>query len=342
MVVQALQKALEAMSQATERSHRKNLRQRADGRELSRRDFLMTAAISTIVLDAKAENAAPVTTSYTGKLCLFSKHLAGMDARHMARNLKRLGFGGVDLTVRPSGHVLPEKAIEDLPKAVRAIREEGLEVPMISTALVSAADPTAQPILSTAGKLSIPFYKPGYYRYDFVDVRKELKRAALEFRRLAELGKQYQIQVGYHNHAGYMGAPLWDIATVIDGLDPKWVGYYFDVRHAVVEGGDAGWKIATHLVSRRLKMIAVKDFYWEKTAKGDWRVRNCPLGEGMVDWKAYFKFLATAQFQGPVSLHLEYEVSGSTPAAKEENTLVAIQRDFAFLKAHMQEAYGKI
>jgi L-ribulose-5-phosphate 3-epimerase len=341
MVIKALQKALEVMSQSTERLSRKNLKPRADGLELSRRDFLMTAAISTLALDAKAEIARPATASYTGKLCLFSKHLAGMDARTMARNLKRLGFGGVDLTVRPSGHVLPERAIEELPKAVRAIREEGLEVPMISTALVSAADPTAQPILATAGKLSIPFYKPGYYRYEFVDVRKELERAALEFRRLAELGKQYQIQVGYHNHAGYIGAPLWDIAPVIDGLDPKWVGYYFDVRHAVVEGGDGGWKIAANLVSRRLKMIAVKDFYWEKTATGGWRVRNCPLGEGMVDWKSYFKFLAAAQFQGPVSLHLEYEVAGSTPAAKEENTLVAIQRDFEFLKARVQEAYGK-
>ena len=35
-------------------------------------------------------------------------------------------------------------------------------------------------------------------------------------------------------------------------------------------------------------MIAVKDFFWEKTATG-WRIRNCPMGEGMVNWKAYLR-----------------------------------------------------
>jgi hypothetical protein len=92
----------------------------------------------------------------------------------LARSAKRAGFGGIDLTVRKGGHVLPQRAAEDLPKAVSTIRGEGLEVPMITTELVTADDPTAVPILSTAGKLSIPFVKPGYYHYKFIDVRKEL------------------------------------------------------------------------------------------------------------------------------------------------------------------------
>lgn len=312
--------------------------------EVSRRNFLEAAWASVFsAAVAGSRNAQGPLSSprpYSGKLCLFSKHLPTMDWRRLARSAKPLGFDGIDLTVRKAGHVLPERAAEDLPKAVSAIREEGLDVPMITTELVSSSDPTAQPILRTAGKLSIPFYKPGYYKYKFVDVRKELENAGVEFRKLAELGEQYQIQVGYHNHAGFLGAPVWDIATVIEPLDPKWVGYYFDVRHATVEGGDAGWKIATDLVAPRLKMIAVKDFYWEKSTRKGWQTKNCPLGEGMVDWKYYFKALARSGFHGPVSLHLEYEILGSTTTAKEENTLAAAQRDLAFLKARLQEAYG--
>jgi len=311
-----------------------------DDRAISRRDFLAAAAAAgaTASLRPLSTQAASSIGSYTGKLCLFSKHLPDMDWRRLAQNVKRLGFGGVDLTVRRQGHVLPENAVEDLPKAVSAIREEELEAPMITTELTSAADPTARPILSTAGKLSIPFYKPGYYRYSFVDVRKELEKAGNDFRQLAELGKQYGMQVGYHNHAGYIGGPMWDIMSVIDNLDPKWVGYYFDIRHAVVEGGDAGWKVALKLVAGRLKMIAVKDFYWERGPNG-WRQKNCPLGEGMVDWKSYFKMLAQSNFQGPISLHLEYEISGSTNTAREDNTLLAAQRDLEFLKARVREAY---
>jgi L-ribulose-5-phosphate 3-epimerase len=261
-----------------------------------------------------------------------------MDWTRLAQSVKKLGFGGIDLTVRPGGHVLPERAAEDLPKAFAAIRAEGLSVPMITTGLTSGADPTAKSILATAGQLGIPYFKPGYYRYAFIDVRSELKKAMSDFRSLVELSKQYGVQAGFHNHDSYIGAQIWDIAQTIDQLDPKWVGYYFDIRHAVAEGGGAGWKIALNLAAPRIKMIAVKDSYWEKTAKG-WRQANCPLGEGMVDWKAYFKALRQANFQGPVSYHLEYEISGKNASEIEEKTMVATQKDFEFLKARVQEAY---
>ena len=316
----------------------------ARGQEISRRDFLgaasaMTAA-ATIARPHSTQAAGLPPPAYSGTLCFFSKHLPELDWGQLAQAVKQLGFGGVDLTVRRRGHVLPERAAADLPRAVAAIRAEGLAVPMITTELLSASDPTARPILEAAGKLGVSFFKPGYYKYRFADVRGELEEAGREFRGLAELGKQCGVQVGYHNHAGYLGGPVWDMARVIEPLEAKWVGYYFDVRHAVAEGGDGGWKIAAHLVAPRLKMIAVKDFFWEKTSQG-WRARNCPLGEGMVDWRQYFKILAAANFQGPISLHLEYEIPGETAAAMEKNTIAAAQRDLGFLKARVQEAYGR-
>jgi len=301
----------------------------------TRREFLKVVGAA-----AAAAPLARAGGPFRGTLCLFSKHLPGMDWQRMARSVKQLGFGGVDLTVRPGGHVLPERAAEDLPKAVAAIRNAGLSVPMITTGLVSASDPAARPTLATAGKLGVPFFKPGYYKYQFVDVRRELAQAGEDFRGLAELGKQSGVQVGFHNHEGYIGGPVWDIAGVIDTLDPQWVGYYFDVRHAVAEGGGAGWKIATNLVARRLKMLAVKDFYWEKTAKG-WRPKNCPLGEGAVDWKTFFRLVSQAGFHGPISLHLEYDIAGATASAVEDATLAAAARDLGFLTARLREAYAE-
>ena len=314
----------------------------AHASDLSRRDFLAlaTAACTTAVpATAQAGAVSAPTGAYKGTLCLFSKPLPQMDWRRLAQAAKAVGFGGIDLTVRPEGHVLPERAADDLPKAVGAIRDEGLEVPMITTGLTSADDPTARAILSTAARLSIPFFKPGYYQYKLVDVRGELEAAGAQIRGLADLAKQCGIQAGFHNHEEYIGAPVWDTASVILPLDPKWAGFYFDPRHATAEGGVGGWKIATNLVMPRLKMVAVKDFRWEKTFKG-WTDANCPLGEGMVNWKYFFSKLAAAGFHGPISLHLEYEVAGATPAAKEQAILEALGRDLDFLKARLREAYG--
>jgi sugar phosphate isomerase/epimerase len=271
--------------------------------------------------------------------CLFSKHLPALDALSLARAVKSLGFAGVDLTVRPGGHVDPERAAADLPRFLETVRAEGIQVPMITTALVSASEPTARPILETAGRQGVAYFKPGYYRYEFADARKELERTAVALRGLAELSAQCGVVLGFHNHAGYVGGPVWDVVPILDGLDPRWTGYYFDVRHAVVEGGDGGWRSALSAVAPRLKMIAVKDFFWEKGPKG-WQQRNCPLGQGMVDWKAFYAAIARSPFRGPVSLHLEYEVPGATAAAKQDATLAAAARDLAVLKAGLAEAYA--
>jgi L-ribulose-5-phosphate 3-epimerase len=301
----------------------------------TRREFLQMASLAI----ASTRVAATGFNGFSGPLCLFSKHLPALSWDDLAIQVKKAGFDGVDLTVRSKGHVLPERVAEDLPKAVRAIRTRGLQVPMITTELTSASHPSAAPVFETAGKLEIPFCKPGYWKYQFVDVRRELSQFASEFRPLVQLAKQAGVQIGFHNHEGNLGAPLWDVAGVIDALDEKTAGYYFDVRHAVVEGGGAGWKAAFNLIAPRLKMIAVKDFYWEKRAAG-WKIVDCPLGQGMVDWKAYCTMLKQARFHGPVSVHLEYEIAGATPAAKQDQTLTAAQRDLNFIRARLDEAYA--
>lgn len=309
---------------------------------MKRREFLSTTAGATLAAVAAPRALAGTATdagAFRGALCLFSKHLPEMNWRELARATKGAGFTGVDLTVRAAGHVLPERAQQDLPKAVVAIRAEGLEVPMITTWLISASDPTAEPILRTAGELHIPYFKPGYYTYQYVDVRKEIRQAGAELRGLVDLARKHGVQCGYHNHEGLMGGPVWDFAPVIEAMDPQWAGYYFDIRHATAEGGAGGWKSATNLVVSRLKMIAIKDCYWAKTREG-WKTVNCPLGQGMVNWKYYFKALALAGYHGPVSLHLEYEIPGKTRAEREANTLAAAKRDFAFLKAGLRAAYA--
>src|SRR5262245_7643423 len=120
-----------------------------------RRDFIKSASVFAAASAlpttpfTKLPDGGPVA-GFNGAICLFSKHLPTMDWTRMAQAVKKLGFGGIDLTVRPGGHVAPERAAEDLPKAVAAIRAEGLIVPMITTGLTTATDPTAKPILSAA------------------------------------------------------------------------------------------------------------------------------------------------------------------------------------------------
>jgi sugar phosphate isomerase/epimerase len=257
-----------------------------------------------------------------------------MPVTAMARALKAMGFDGVDLTVRSGGRIDPAQVERALPAEVEAIRAEGLLVPMLTTELLRADEPPARPVFAAAGKLGVPFLKPGYYKYAHRDVRRELREAGEALGGLASLARRARVQLTYHNHADTVGASVWDIAGVIDRLDPRWVGYCFDTRHAFSEGGVSGWKTAAHLVGPRTKTVAVKDFHWEKAEKG-WAVKRCPVGQGMVDVRAIFQILAAHGFAGPISLHLEYPIEGG-----EDAVLKAADRDLRWLKARLAEAYG--
>jgi len=318
---------------------------------LSRREFLQAssaAAMLAAVPHSAGSQAAPAASgSFQGVICLFSKGVPQMSWRELAQSAKSAGFGGIDLTVRDGGHVRPESVVEDLPRAIAAIRGEGLEVPMITTELHSTDDRDAVPILSTAGKLSIPYLKPGYYEYKFVDVRKELEDAGNQFRGLVGVAEKYGVQVGFHNHAGFVGAPVWDIAKIMDTLDPKSAGYYFDLQHATAEGGVAGWKVATLMTMPRIKMLAVKDMYWKKAAAKEWSDTDTPLGQGMCHFKEFLKMVAQGGFHGPISLHLEYEIPGvsdhegiALSRAKDGEVMVAAKRDLDYLKSLLRQAYA--
>src|SRR5665811_2152902 len=99
----------------------------------SRRSFIksVSAFSAGVVLTGSPKLFARELKSETTpvserKIHLFSKHLQWLDYSEMATTAKQIGFDGIDLTVRPKGHVLPENVDTDLPKAVEAIRKSGL------------------------------------------------------------------------------------------------------------------------------------------------------------------------------------------------------------------------
>jgi sugar phosphate isomerase/epimerase len=292
---------------------------------LTRRELMMSAAAAAFMPIAGRAAAS-------GSFCLFSKHLPDLDWKDLGRAVKDAGFDGVDLTVRAKGHVLPERAAADLPKAIDIIRAQGVAVPMVTTELTSASDPLARPLLQAAAKSGVRYFKTGYWHYTASpDVRAQIAEVGTALEGLTALGRECGIELGFHNHAGYIGAALWEIAPAMDRLDPKWAGYYFDPRHAVAEGGGGSFKAATHLVAPRMKMMALKDFFWEKTPKG-WIIQNCPMGEGAVDWTWMGRVVTEARFAGPISLHLEYEIPGATAAERTSRTLAAAVTDLGYAR----------
>ena len=299
---------------------------------LTRRELIAVAAgAARAAAQTQPPPPEPPKPRSAPLLSIFSKHLAKLHYSELGPVIKTMGFEGCDLTVRPGGHVQPELAPAALFRAIEGLRGEGVEVSMITTSLVSAMEPYARNVLAIAGSMGVPYFKPGYWKWNgAANLEGRLLEVKRDIAGLAVLARGYRIAMGVANHSGdYVGESLWETRQLVADQDPQWIGYYLDPCHAAAEGGVGGWKVALQLALPRLKMLAVKDFYWAKEG-GKWTVKMCPLGEGMVEWPAIFAALAKARFTGPVSLNLEY-------GPKDE--LAAIARDFEVLRKWVAAAY---
>jgi len=308
---------------------------------------------------AGGNSAGPLPIVY------FSKHLQWLDWEHMAETTKELGFDGVDVTVRQGGHVEPGRVQEDLPKVAKIVRQAGLTIPMITAGIVDVESPDAEAIIRTASEAGITRYRWGWFSWSdnkkepdlsnfhatierpsglLIDVPDRLAQLKKRVSRLSALNEKYRICAMYHNHSGAMvGASVWDLWALIKDFDTRWVSSNFDIGHATVEGGLGGWVNSTRLMAPFMRGVAIKDFKWGRNAKGQWEPQWCPLGEGMVNFPAYFAMLKQANFSGPVQLHTEYPLGGVDTGAKtltmdKAQVLATIGKDLSTLKGWMRQA----
>ncbi len=322
----------------------------------TRRDFLgAVAATSTLapaaasVSDATASDAAAFGAALPSaendlSIHVFSKHLQFLDYDAMAEAAAEIGFDGVDLTVRPGGHVLPENVITDLPRAVAAIKQAGLQAKIMTTKVMSTEGGTTEQLLKTAREQGITHYRTDWLHYDREAIG--LPDSLVGFRRsltqLAQLNERIGIVGGYQNHAGehYVGAPVWDIATLLNEVGSDYLGSQYDIRHATVEGGFA-WPIGLNLIHPQINVLVIKDFRWEQV-DGIWKVVNTPVGEGMVDFPRYFSLLKQYEVRCPISVHFEYEMPEEQSALSEEErrvqTVSVMKKDVDTIRKHLKEA----
>lgn len=314
--------------------------------KVTRRTFLHTAGTAGIALNfpllagsGRVTGPLPLPEH---PICFFSKHLQYCDVKEMSEILAQTGFDGIDLTVRPGGHVEPGKAERDLPRAVKAAESAGLKIPMITTNITDPEDKISHQVLQTASESGVAYYRMGSLKYDFsMGIEQNLDAFRKIFEKFQSLNMKYGIHGDYQNHWGTgFGAPIWDLYSVLKGLDPAWVGCQYDIRHAVVEGG-ASWSLGLRTIGTYIHSSVIKDFLWTKDS-GKWRPRSVPLGTGMVDFEAYFKEFEQLENTGPISLHYEYGLGNAKERNEESRTNDLIvdfyQKDLNALKKKLSDA----
>ena len=183
---------------------------------------------------------------------------------------------------------------------IDAIKKAGINLYSIVTAITDPIDPATEKILKTASQLGVKYYRMGWFNYDDkISIEENLQIISVKIKKLEALNAKYNIQAVYQNHSGrYFSAPIWDLAQSLKMANAQTIGAQYDIYHATVEGMNA-WVYGLKLIKPYIKMIAIKDFQWEKK-NGKWITEGVPLGSGAVDLKNYFSLLKEYQVKVPI------------------------------------------
>ena len=282
-------------------------------------------------LAAQRERRGPAPRG-TPALCLYSDQMRKVGYSEMGEILGMLGFDGVEITVQTGGHVPLDGNIDlHLERSIEAMTGSGIEVPIVSTSATTATTKALQTIMWWAGEMGVPIFRPGHWAIQGGNVAASAMIAQREISWLAQLGKNFKLQVAIHNStADFVGSNVAALDALIRPFEPM-IGFDFDIGYATAAADPAGGLAALEIALPRLKAATVRDVAWTKAPDGAKKLSQCPLGEGTVDWPKFFGALAKANFTGPITLQVEYE-------PKDE--LAAIRQDLAFLKKQRTVAYG--
>jgi len=277
---------------------------------VSRRDFLAkgAAAVGAFSIGRPGPDAAEAGEASRFPLIGFSKPFQQLDAEQTAELVAAVGWDGIECPVRAKGQVEPERAPEELPKLAEALRRGRRDVHLVATDITSLKTPHAEAVMRTMAGLGIKRLRLGSFTYPPDGPPAErLKEIAPALKDIADACRDLGLQAGFQNHSGarYVGAPVWDVYSMIRSLDPRHMGFCFDIGHATVEGG-LSWPVEARLAEPFYTAVIVKDFYWKKESAG-WKDTWCPLGEGMVN-RSFFDRLKKSAYRGPICQHHEYDL----------------------------------
>jgi sugar phosphate isomerase/epimerase len=304
---------------------------------VKRRGFMRLAVASGLapgVAELWAKGAAPKPRP---KVCTYTEHFQKLPIPEVCKVFKRIGVDGLDLTVRPGGHIEPKDAKDELPKAAKAARDHGLEIMMLTTG-ISTPDRHAEDIVANCQKLNIERIKLGYYPAgEFGNLAKRLDDVRRQLDALVKLTAKYGVLPCVHVHSGATipssGFMLYEL---IREMPPDRIGAYLDSHHMTITGGAGGWRQAIDLLSPWIALVALKNFQWERVERDEigqqrWRTNYCRLEDGIAPIPDFVSAIHQSGYRGFYTLHTEYRLPVDECIKLTTDDFVYLQKVFARL-----------
>ncbi len=297
-----------------------------------------TAQLLSIESRLFAEEKSAVEPQWP--VAIFTKVFQRHSYDQLAQQVVEMGADGIEAPVRRGGHIEPANAAREVPKMVAALAKVDKRLLLASTDITAPGSKTTggetEVVLKSLRDSGVTHYRTGYYRYDKGQSRlDQVRQFTDDAQRLAELNQRIGIVGVYQNHAGdaYLGNVIWDLAMLMQRIDPAWLGVALDLRHLRAEIG-VSWRAMVDLIQPHVVTVFAKNATWINEGKP--QLVNVPLAEGMADAAMFHGIWKQISRPAPLSVHVEY--LGQAPLAVGETgeMVAACRRDVAVLRSWIQ------
>jgi sugar phosphate isomerase/epimerase len=254
----------------------------------------------------------PPRSTYTWSV--FTKPWSGLPGDELGRLVAGLGFTGAEVPVRDTAYVTPSIAEAELPKFTAQLRSEGVEP-------ISIASDLSESAFAACAEAGVPLIRimadlgPDGYAASVRRTRELLEKTA-------GLTEQYGVQVGVQPHHGHFVSSSLGVLQLLDGLPRERFLVIWDAAHDALAGDDPA--VTLDLVSDRLGIVNLKNVTYLATTPtddlgGSWKPHFVQAEDGLSNWSAVFRQLATQSYTGPICLTGQY----SDPSVPVEERLKA-------------------
>lgn len=286
-------------------------------------------------------------------IILNSKFFGALSVEQLGIKVLDLGYDGLDINIRPNHPVNPSNALETLDKAVKLWSEIGVSCPM-ATAPIDMVDPErpdAKLIYEACRKAGVPRLKIGFWGFSPGDnYWNSIDKARFALERFERLSDDTGVQTCYQIHSGpNLGSNCAGLSHLIRGFDPRLIGAYPDVGHIALDGED--WAMGFSMINEYISVLGAKDVRHAPASveqSPPYVPKFVKLGSGSIDWDRCLGALVRLGFDGPISVHTEYEFDETIIRRvgyadhSPPNLEKWAQQDAIFLKSAIDRAIAKV
>lgn len=216
--------------------------------------------------------------------------------------VQRLGFGGVELPVRPGFQVEPERVGKGLPDAARILGDFGVKI-------ASVAGTTDEPTIAACAEAGVPIIRVCIGIPRGIAYLEHEARVRREYDALVPALERHGVAIGVQNHCDRFIANAMGLRHLIEPYDPRHVAAVWDPAHCALAGEVP--ELAADIVWSHLCLVNLKNGLWQRANGPEAEVavhrHYWTSGrQGLCSWPDVVRVLKERGYRGNVCLTAEY------------------------------------